>query len=275
MTLDEYLAIRALSSGAITEYLTGATDVWHRHYEMGIRDDERSNEGDIGTCAHSLLLEGIDVRAVWRGGRTKDGKPTTSKNSDDYKQFVKQHADMVVLDAEDDAVVEGMCEAVLAHDDASTLLAAPGQSEDTMLWEELGMPAKARADRRLDAGVIVELKTTFADNFADVVKQAYSSGYHHRDEWYRRAYMGTRGEQPREFVFISVSKTPPHPVWVWRWDEFSRDIARREVDYALTQILGRRATGDWRQDESRMMVEATIPIFRVHPAIRAQMEMER
>lgn len=287
MSLDEYLAIRALSSGAITDYLTGATDVWHRRYELGIRDDERSNEGDVGTCVHSLLLEGIDVRAVWRGGMTKgrvlkDGtiakdsqKPTTSKNSEAYAEFVAANPGRVVLDQDDDEIVDGMCEAVLAHRDAAELLAAAGASEFTMQWDELGMAAKARADRRLDAGIIVELKTTFADNFTAVVKQAHDTGYQHRDEWYRRAYLGTHGEHAREFVFISVSKTPPHPVWVWRWDEFARDVARREVDHALAGILGRRATDDWQQDESKMIVEATIPIYRVHPVIRAQMESER
>lgn len=275
MSLDEYLAIRALSSGAITDYLTGATDVWHRRYELGIRDDERSSEGDVGTCVHSLLLEDVDLRAVWRGGRTKEGKPTTSKNSEDYKVFVKQHPDLIVLDQDDNEIVDGMCEAVLAHRDAAELLAAAGASEFTMTWDELGMPAKARADRRLDAGIIVELKTTFADNFAAVVKQAHDTGYQHRYEWYRRGYLGTHGEHAREFVFVSVSKTPPHPVWVWRWDEFARDVARREVDHALAGILGRRATDDWQQDESKAIVEATIPIYRVHPAIRAQMENER
>lgn len=277
MTLDDYLRHPGLSAGSISRYVAGACDVWK--YDRDHGTDVEVNDDNLGTIVHAMVLEGKDpseICRVWTGGLTKTGKPTTNKNSDAYHEFVEAaRADgMMVCDESTIKTATDMRGALSLCDQAAPFLFdMPGEPEVDMLWTERGHPAKARADRLLRGHrMCVELKTTFATTLEQHRKQAFDLGYHHKADWYRRAYIGTTGEHLAAFVFVSVSKIPPYPVWVWSVDPRAEVVAAAEIDWALDDIAKRMESGDWRQETSKQVSILQMPPWKISDIGRKALE---
>lgn len=281
----EYHAIRALSHSALESYFEGGPALYFGRHLAAEADDRwcpprpPTDEMELGTALDALITQGSDEYerrvAVWRGGKTKAGKDSVRRNTNAYQEFeADAHAEgRVVLLESDHHTVQGMAAALHANTTARKLLFdRPGESQHPLRWElPDGRPCKALLDR-LVRPVIVDLKTTHCQTFEQVVRQAYSYGYHRKADWYRRGYFANFGETPRDFLFVSVRSCRPYLVWCWHIDPLGEQVAQIEIDTALADIAKREESGDWEPAESKGVVFAECPTFMVSRKVRDEME---
>lgn len=281
----EYHAIRALSHSALESYFEGGPALYFGRH-LAEETDPRwcpprppTDEMELGTALDALITQGIGEYerriAVWRGGKTRDGKDSVRRNTIAYKEFEDdaRAEGRTVISESDHHTVQGMATALYENVTARKLLfERDGLAQHKLEWTlSDGRPCKALLDR-LVRPVIVDLKTTHCQTFEQVVRQAYSYGYHRKADWYRRGYFANFGEAPRDFLFVSVRSCRPYLVWVWHVDPLGEEVAQIEIDFALADIAAREASGDWEPNESKGVVFAEMPHFLVSSKVKAEME---
>lgn len=281
----EYHAIRALSHSALESYFEGGPALYFGRHLAAETDDRwcpprpPTDEMAIGSALDFLVTEGLEKYersvAIWRGGKTRDGKDSVRRNTIAYKEFEDdaRAEGRTIISESDHHTVQGMAAALHSNDTARKLFfERPGESQHPLRWElPDGRPCKALLDR-LVRPVIVDLKTTHCQTFEQVVRQAYSYGYHRKADWYRRGYFANFGETPRDFLFVSVRSCRPYLVWVWRVDPLGEEVAQIEIDMALDDIAKRQETDDWEPMESKGVVFAEMPPWSVSSKVKTEIE---
>lgn len=286
MNAVDYHAHKALSHSMLEDLIEGPDVYYGRHLAEALGDKERvlpareaTDATELGTSLHRLVLEGYDAyeanTAIWRGGPTEKGEHSMRRGTNFHKAWEKKNAGRTQISEPDHHAVQAMASALHANPTARTLLFdRDGEPEHTLTWSADGRDCKCRLDRLLVSHrAIVDLKTTAMLSFDAVVRQAYDFGYHRKAEWYQRGYFANFGEQPREFYFITVRSAKPYRVWVWRVDAIGEQAAAIEIDMAIVDLKRREESGDWEPEESRGVVYAPMPRFKISPKVIAAMEM--
>ncbi len=283
MKAHEYHQIRAWSASSNEDYLADPTRYFLCHVERSMERSAPTQETEVGLGCHALVLEGAEAYekavAIWRGGLTKEGEHSMRRGTNAWKAFEAEarKAGKAIVSETDNDTIEAMATALHGHADARKLLFdLPGLAEHTLQWAVNGWSCKARLDRYLRAQrVIVDLKTTSADNFADVMRQAATLGYHRKAEWYMRGHLACYGEPARAFLFVSVRSHAPHHVWVWRFDSDWETAARIEVDEIVAGIQSRMESGDWRPRECHGLQVASPPLYLMRSETRDEVDRRR
>lgn len=175
----------------------------------------------VGSLDHCLLLEPAKFAARYtvqpdfhldEANCTADGRQTTSKATSYVKAKAKAFGDLnagreVVEQSWYDNALSLLTE-VEANETAAAILFANQPAEVSILWEERGLPMKARIDK-LGDGILVDLKTTNdACNFACTIARY---GYHRQMAHYQRGWHALTGES-RACWLVAVEPNPPHTV---------------------------------------------------------------
>lgn len=154
ITMPEYLAIDALSSGAAFRAVT-QSPLHARHYQLAPSDN--SKVADIGSIAHQILLEGCEDCVVlvdadsWR---TKDAQTARDEARACGKSPILSHQ---IHDIR--AMVESAKAFIETTEIAGVL--GTGNAEVTINWDDNGVFCKARPDY-LSADWHISVKTTSA-----------------------------------------------------------------------------------------------------------------
>ena len=164
---------------------------------------------DIGTAAHSLLLEGIDCVEVieaddWRTKAAKeardlaykDGKtPLLLKNYIAVKEMVRA-AERQISECKELDIID---------------LESQGFSEQTYTWKESGIDYKSRLDWiSKDKKLILDYKTTgISANPEDFGRSIISAGLDIQESLYRQAVKKVDGIDAK-FVFCVQETEPPY-----------------------------------------------------------------
>lgn len=192
---------------------------------------EEKTAFDLGTVAHSLLLEGDDSRLVvidandWRTNAAKEARD------------LAYAAGKVPLLAKDAERVENMVSAALtqlAAHGATPALLADGKPEQTIVWEEDGVVCRARLDwLRDDLLAIDDLKTSgrSADP-AQLSRTLFANGYDVQARFYQRGVKKLTGVEP-EFRFIFVETEPPYALSVVSLAPSAVALADDKVEHAI------------------------------------------
>lgn len=190
---------------------------------------------DLGRVAHSLILEGHE-----RGLSVVDADDWRTKAAREARDAAYNDG-MTPLLRKDYQAVRNMADAVLTHPAAAELLT--GHVAERSYFTELhGVPVKARPDA-LNGTTVVDLKTTGAD-LGDVARTIHSFGYHIQQAHYTDV-MRASGQTIEDFVFVFVSKQPPHMVRVIRLEEPAVDLGREQTVDALATYKACTETGNW------------------------------
>lgn len=281
----EYHAIKALSHSALESYFEGGPSLYFGRH-LAEQTDPRwcppleSTGFALGTALDKLVLTGQESYdasiAIWRGGKKARGDETTMRrNSIAYKEFEDdaRHEGRTIISEPDHHTVQAMAGALYENRTARQLLFdRDGFAQHKFEWDLAdGRRAKALLDR-LVRPVIVDLKTTQCVTFEQVVRQAYSLGYHRKADWYRRGYFANFGETPKDFLFVSVRSCRPYLVWVWRIDPLGEQVAQIEIDMCLADLAARDGSGDWEPAESKGVVFAEVPHYLISSKVKAEIE---
>lgn len=189
---------------------------------------------DIGTAAHSLILEGRD------GFEAVDADSWRTKAAKEEAEAIRARGNVPLL-AKDAERVYAMHQAVMDHPVAGPLLTdhIPERSYFTTLQD---VPVKARPDA-INGTTVVDLKTTGAD-LNDLARNVNSFGYHTQQAHYE-AVMESCGQPVKDFVFVFVSTQAPHMVRVIRLDDAAVDFGNDRMVHALETYKHCTETNHW------------------------------
>ncbi len=233
MPMEHYLALPAVSAGLILRLLDECPKAaWHESWLNPRRAADESDAADIGTIAHSILLEGnsgnvavIDPadHPAERTGAIPDG--WTNKSIRQARDNARADGRIPILVGDMDRV-QAMVEAARDYIDSlretepavwACMAARGGDSELTITWKHSGAgfstDCRARPDRiSTDRSIVVHVKTTERSAEPDRWGRTHliGLGEYVRAAFYREAIVRECGGVQSEHVFLVIEQHPPY-----------------------------------------------------------------
>ncbi|QCB97144.1 hypothetical protein E5206_09535 [Arthrobacter sp. PAMC25564] len=228
----DYHADPALGSTSLKTLATRTPAHWKWERDNPVHKDAY----DIGTLAHSLILEGdtslhevIDV-------------PDKLGNKWKIPANEAKAKGLIPITPKEWAGIEAMRDAVMAHPLARAAFTGH-RAEQSVFWEEDGLMLKCRPDA-WQPGVLVDLKTTINADPNEFGKTAHNFGYHQSAAHYIDGVKAATGEE-LPFHFVLVEKTAPYLVSVVELDWEAIDIGRGLNDRAKRIYRECVESGTW------------------------------
>jgi hypothetical protein len=236
---DKLKDVPTFNSGTANTILTRSPlHAWTAHPRLNPDwqpDDD--SKYDVGTVAHSLLLEGtanVDV-CDYPEWRTKDAREARDASRANKRTPLLAHQFEEVM---------GMCNAVakqLQAFDVDPVPLTAGKPEQTMVWQDAqyGVWCRGRIDwLHDDLSAIDDLKTTTRSAHPEAfAKNLYSYGCDVQAAFYLRglhAYLGeTLHPHPIAWRWVVVETSPPYGLSVIEPGPAVLELANAKVDAAL------------------------------------------
>lgn len=236
-------------SSSIAKILCAETPLhaWTAHPRLNpnfVREEKEAF--DLGTVAHSLMLQGIEAGIVldlpdWKtkvARETRDGLRAIGQIP-----ILKKHWDRVK------AMVESGKRQIAEHQEASDLFTEAGKAEQTILWfdEEFGVHCKSRLDwLRNDYRRIADYKTTGTSaNPANMAKFVTSQGWDIQAAFYLRGLFAIKAVTEVDFLFAAHEDYPPYALSVVGLSEESLIVGAKKVEYAASVFAKCLKSGLW------------------------------
>lgn len=209
-----------------------------------IEEDEPTASMIFGSLFHTYCLERDTFADHYAAcekldKRTKEGKWK-------WEQFQTAHAGKTIITQDDLSTADAMFLGVMRNKHAQQLLEAEGKNEQPIFWEDAsGLPLKCKPDRALLRRLIVDLKTTddiSPDGFGRTI---FNYGYHCQAALYVDGLASAMEGEEFPFVFIAVSKEPPHETAVYTLPPRAIDLGRAANRTTLVELAQCRRTGDF------------------------------
>lgn len=232
MSNKEYHAHPALGSTSLKTLATKTP----AHYRWQADHPVHKDVFDLGTVAHSLILEGDTT-----GVEVLDYPAWTTKAAREARDDARNQGKIPLLE-KDWQEVMAMHDAVMAHPEARALLTGH-RPETSVFWEEDGLHLKCRPDA-WQHGLLIDLKTTRTADPNEFGRTAAEFGYHQSAGHYIDGVKAITGEE-LPFKFILVEKTAPYFVSVVELDIEAVGIGRQLNDRAKRIYRECTETGRW------------------------------
>lgn len=214
VTSEDYHSDPALGSTSLKTLATRTPAHWKWESEHPVHKDAY----DIGTLAHSLILEGDESKHRVIDVDDKRGNKWTIPANDAREEG------LIPLTPKEWASIVGMRDSVMAHPDARRLFTGH-RAEESVFWEEDGLALKCRPDA-WQPNTLADLKTGRSADPNEFGKTAAEYGYHQSAAHYIDGVKKLTGED-LPFPFVLVEKAEPYYVSVVQLDESSIDIGRQ------------------------------------------------
>lgn len=228
----EYHADPALGSTSLKTLALRTPAHWKWERENPVHKDAY----DIGTAAHSLILEDDDSQLVLveaNDWKTKAAQAEKAKARSEGK---------IALLPKELAQVKAMRDSAMAHPLARNAF-TNHRAEESVFWEEDGQMFKCRPDA-WKQGLVVDLKTSADADPNEFGKVAYNFGYFMSAPHYVDGIKKATGEEVK-FAFVNVEKSPPYLVSVTELTESDMNRGRFQLDRAKRIYRECMASGNW------------------------------
>lgn len=218
-------------------------------YESTHRTDKRAF--DIGHAVHAKVLGaglGVDVvQTTAKDGTRGEAADFRTKSAQEHRDEIRAAGLIPVLRSDLDRV-DQVAKKVREHDDARTLLEAPGDSEVSCFWDDpfTGVRLKGRFDRLAStAPFIVDVKTTGQSAKPTSLRSvAARLGWGEQACHYKDGAWAATGAEHR-FIHVVVEVDPPHLVSVVELDADFLAIAEERRRHAIDTYARCMAAADW------------------------------
>lgn len=214
----------------------------------------------VGQAIHALVLE-YDRECQFVKKETRK-KPDCSALW--FGPISKMTAKIELSDKEIQ-LVYGMLMALVSEPDAWELLVMqPGMNEHVFGdFDELTLVhRKCKPDRVLYNGLVVDLKTVDGPVDPSSWSRCLSKwGYHRQAAFYLDVLQGA-GQKADMFVFLAVSKDPPHEIGIYPIDRESIDLGREENRVDLEWLAECRRTGVWKHEWQGKILTVGVPRWK-------------
>lgn len=219
---------------------------WFAHPRLNDKYEEKQSEDfDVGSAAHALLLEGEDRMAVipfdsWRKDAAKAARDA-ARNAGKYPVLADSYERVV-------AMRDVALKAIADNPDFSGLTLADGKPEQTIIWKWRGIYCRARVDwMSHDRKLRLDYKTTKASaNPRAWVRTMLGMGAHLQDAFYAQGNAATEGPVDGGMgVFLVQEQQEPFACCFQGLEPSFRAIADGEVRRAQELYQECLQTGNW------------------------------
>lgn len=160
-------------------------------------------------------------------GEIKPGHPLPwNGNAKICEDWEKQQT-AKIISSDDLADFRGMSAALRRDERMGPFMRAAGRNELSLFAEIDGVPVRARLDRLIDGGSIVDLKSTVSSEPFAFTRQMIKLRYHVQAYWYARVLEACKLPF-NGFVFGAVEKTAPYAVLCCELDDEAFNKGREE-----------------------------------------------
>jgi hypothetical protein len=187
---------------------------------------------DLGTAAHSLLLEGIDKATMcpfndWKTNAAKDARAAARKAGKIPMLPGQYEATLTMVEAAQRFIESGPLRGLLQR----------AKAEHSMVWrdEQFRINCRARLDLldmkppgSLPAPVIYDYKTTSAENPGDFIRGMVGNGYDTQAEFYTQG-LAALGHPGARFVFIVQETAAPFLCYLVEPSNVMRDLGLAKI----------------------------------------------
>jgi hypothetical protein len=201
------------------------------------KDEAPTPAQHFGKALHCAVFEphrfDTDFAIAPRFGNCSHKGPKEERD-----RWRKAHEGQTWIDADDGDQIAGMVRVLWSHRIVARLLAAGGQSELTVRWDDpdTGVTCKLRLDRYIeDLAAVIDLKSTDDATERRFRRSIAEFGYDRQDAFYRDG-MAAVGKDVDTFVFIAIEKEPPHLVGLYSVDPEGQRDAREKNRTLLRQF---------------------------------------
>lgn len=251
-TMEQYLAMEAVSASLLCKLLDECPfAAWYESWLNPDRPPSRtSDEMDLGTIAHALLLEGSADKIAVIDPMDYPAKTTGAipngwtNNAIRAARDEARAAGMIPLLPCDVDQVNAMVDS--AHEFIESLRNSEpaiwrmfqpdgGASEQTFTWTDDGVPCRMRTDRNSnDRTLICNVKTTGRSPEPDAWARSQLSGmgYYRGSAFYRRGMLELFGVNA-SYVYLVISCEPPYLCSLVGEDEAWKAAGDAEITMAL------------------------------------------
>jgi hypothetical protein len=231
ISMQEYLAIKAVSSGMLNCLLTQSPlHAWFDSPFNPQRAREDSSVMDLGSYAHACLLEGDCQNLVvieaddWR---TKDARTARDTARASGKLPILKHKV-----AEVQRMVNAALEYV-AHSEIAGVFDT-GAAEETILFEQIDVPCKARPDwLTADRSICLSYKTTAGSANPDAWIRAQLPQYDLAAAFYESAVLSIEPDVDVQVVHLVQEQCEPYSCSLVALAPAFHELACRKLDMAL------------------------------------------
>lgn len=220
---------------------------------------------DLGTAAHSLLLEGIDKAVMCA---FKDWKTDASKEARD----TARKAGMIpMLPGQYEATLS-MAEAAQRYIEAGALrgLLQRAKAEHSIIWRdsEHGINCRSRLDLldlqppgSLPGPVIYDYKTTSAENPGEFIRNMPAHGYDVQAAFYRRG-LRQLGHADARFIFLVQETAAPFLCYLVEPSNVMADLGDAKVDRGM-RLWAECLRKDWWPGYPPDVYQADPPVWAI------------
>jgi hypothetical protein len=241
---DDVAEVPTLSA-SIAKILCSASPAHARAAHPKLNPDYRRVEEskfDLGTCAHSLILEGIEAVHI------VEADNWTTKAAREERDAARADGRTPLL-RKDWERVSAMVAAAHSQLFAYNLEMRPftdGRAEVPLVWERDGVMCRALIDWLHDGAVAVsDYKTTSASAHPSVwPKTAMGFGAELQVAMHSAGVAAVYGVRPN-WVYVVQETYPPYALSVVEPDESWFTIGHAKLEHALSIWKRCLATGDW------------------------------
>lgn len=206
---------------------------WMAHARLNDRYTRIEKEAfDIGTAAHSVLLEGIDTVQVIDAA---DWRTKLAKEARDEARALGKIPLLATKHAAVWAMVHAAREQLAAFHDGSEQMFTEGRAEQTLVWRDGDTWCRARLDYLRDtaSGVAIDdYKTAESANPDTWTRTLFTYGYDLQAAWYLHGLQQLTGARAT-FRFAVQETEPPYALSVIALGPDVETLAEKKRLYAL------------------------------------------
>jgi hypothetical protein len=196
----------------------------HYRYRLAFRG-EKKRSTDVGSAAHTMILGGQRV-IVYEGRRDPRAK--------EYKAFLEEHKDDLILIDSEYRAAAGIARAVERCKEAVELLEGEREKE-IPTWKLCDRPCGGRPDVTA-ASYVTDLKTSNTSQPDRFARLGLSQGYPGQLAWYVDG-LYAHDRRRRDAFIVAVEQAPPHVVTCMQLTDAALEMGRRTARKWLELLL--------------------------------------
>ncbi len=236
---------------------------YHWQYVLGNRSRERKEYFDFGSAVHEIALLGSQAgiklipESVLASNGARSGKA--------WKEFESDNRGFALLKQADYDAVMRCVESIHRHPVAGKLLACEGPAERMFFYDDpnLELRLKCKPDKLVVTSkgvIVVDLKTTESVNPGAFVRSIVSYEYDCQRYFYERVLKAC-GLDVLDFVFVAVSKSPPHCVNCFSISNDDMQTAADMTENTLADLAERYRYDQWTPDSTKNVIKLSLPRY--------------
>lgn len=259
MPMAEYLALPALSSGVAHDCIAlSPFEAWFGSVFNPARVDAPSDESDIGSCAHAMLLEGSDAKICVIQPEEYPSKPTKAAPEGTVPKGWTNDAIRAARDAAranglipllpwDMPPIRDMVGAAKNYLTTTPIagLLDNGKPEQTLIWYEGDVMCKARPDWLSDSSLVHFKTTRMSVRPKSFERTVGNLGYDFALMFYMRGLEAAAPDMDVDHYILAQRQEPPYVCKLFDLTNARADVISRQVERAIGVWARCQAAGKW------------------------------